>query len=199
MTKQEVKKKWQTFPTMYKQYVFYFVISSPLIIATFIWPWLEVAYALIFFLASFNLFFVRENVAEIPEFSTLDHFERESRFNWYNYLPIGLLIIASLCFVWLPINKAIISLLFWAISIGILFKFSNPARQKLGEELVADYLKSQFPELGTTEIYRFVDYAQTSEKVDAEQTAKLLDVDTETAQKIVNLYFKYVRNNLDAK
>ena len=138
--------------------------------------------------------FAREEVVDYPQNSTLQHYERSSRFNWYNYLPIGLLILASLCFVWLPVNKAIVSLLFWGAAVAIIFKYSRPARQKLGEELVADYLKLQFPQLGTTEIYRFIDFAQTTNKVDAKATAKLLDIDEETALQIVNLYFKYVKN-----
>lgn len=194
--KAQIKATWKILPLRYRQYVFFFAITSPLVTATFIWPWLEVPYALVFFLASFNLIFTREVIPTFPQNSTLEHYERSSRFNWYNYLPIVLLILASLCFVWLPINKAIVSLLFWGIAVFIIFRFSTPARQKLGEELVADYLKLQFPELGTTEVYRFVDFAQTSPQLDAKQTAALLDIDQETAQNLVTLYFKYIKNNL---
>lgn len=193
----QIKATWKTLPLRYRQYVFFFAVSSPLVIATFIWPWLEIAYALVFFAASFNLIFAREVVVDFPQNSTLEHYERASRFNWYNYLPIGLLLLAALCFVWLPINKAIVSLAFWGIAVYIIFRFSSPARQKLGEELVADYLKLQFPELGTAEVYRFVDFAQTTPKLDAKQAAKLLDIDQETAQKLVSLYFKYIKNNLE--
>lgn len=194
--KTQIKTTWPTLPTRYKQYVFFFAITSPLVIVALIWPWFEIPYALIFFLASFALIFIQEPVPEFPQNSTLQHYERSSRFNWYNYLPIVLLILASLCFVWLPVNKAIVSLVFWGIAVALIFKFSTPAREKLGEELVADYLKSQFPQLGTLEIYQFIDLAQTDAKVDAIKTAKLLDIDQETAQQVVNLYFKYVRNNL---
>ena len=165
--KKQIATTWKVLPLRYRQYVFFFAVTSPLVIAALLWPWFEIPYALIFFLASFTLVFAREEVVDYPQNSALQHYERSSRFNWYNYLPIGLLILASLCFVWLPVNKAIVSLLFWGAAVAIIFKYSSPARQKLGEELVADYLKLQFPQLGTTEIYRFIDFAQTTNKVDA--------------------------------
>lgn len=188
-------RTYKSLSIVHQRYLSFYLFTLPFALIGIFQPALEVPYALLFFAATVNLFFVHEKVPEFPQHSTKTHFQRASRFNKYNYIPVALTVLASLAFVFIPVNKALLILVFWTVSSLLIWKLKPQQDIKLVQDLIADYLHQQMPELEKSEIYKFVEYAHTAAELNSEDVMRIMEVEQDVAEDLLKLYLTYLRNN----
>lgn len=172
-----------------------YLISIPVGIITLLLPWVESIYALMFFGSTIFILFAKEQVKEDPSHSTVTHYERSSRWNWFNYALSGMLIFAALLFVFSPIGRTFTLFILWStyvIAINFLhLKYHTGG----GEQLIADYIQSQMPDLTTEQVKEAVTLFSQNPTADI---AARLQLPPEKVDQIRHYYKTYKHNNLDS-
>lgn len=187
---------WRELPNRYQKYIIAFALTSPCWVASLGLTGLDIIYGLVFFIASMVMIFTTEKAKQVPDHSTVDHFEQLSRLNWYNLAPAASLVMASVLFVWAPGHRATIVFVMWALSCLAILFFSHQARIKLFNNLVVDYLSQKFPTLSRPQLTCGVTMIVNKRHISVKKLSLSLHIDASEAAKIRYLCLKYIENNL---
>ncbi len=182
-------KAWGNLPDAYRNYVSLFVITFPIGVISIFVPALQVLYGIVFFAISVVTVFNPKDFTETPEHSTVNHFDHASRYNWWTYSMAGFVAVATLLFVFLPINQSLTVLVCWILACLILLSYMPLIELRLAIGLLQDYLCRQFPEIDPFLIRLFIQAQLFGAKVD------LSDLNENQLSKLKTMYDKYVGNN----
>lgn len=170
-------------------------IGIPGLVLSLLFSMLQIPYALLFF-GLFSLQILSfEQPGENPEHSSTTHFERFSRWNWYNYTVSALICSSALLFVMVPlINRALLVALLWIACIFVLRQIEMRMHTLL-PELVAAYIAEQMPELGETKPRQIVNELDEITQPDKAMLTEKFQISAEQAEQIIHYYQTYLEQN----
>lgn len=179
----------------YRAYEIYFLIALPVLLLSLIWNWLQLVYVIIFFLATLDLIFITTPIDDKTNHSSVNYYERSSRWNWFNYVLIVLLIIEAFMFTIIPVGQGFVILASWAINILMIRKLSTAYGATIFKSMLMGYLKQQMPNVEPHKFDMAYEYINRSEFPSAKDLALFAGVSEQTADDIIHYYSVYTQSN----
>jgi hypothetical protein len=162
---------------------------------SFLAEWAGSVYMLMFFLSSINLIIAREPVPEEPTHSTVDHYQRESRWNWLNYGVAGYLVASSLLYWFSPVSKPLTVLILWTILLAAYARGMHWAQRKLMADLIVSYVNEQLPQISHRDITKAVQLVMHNKRRTDADLEKYIHLPKETLAQVRRYISTYVEQN----
>lgn len=176
-------------------YKYAYLVTLPLAVLAIIWFPLSYIYLAIFMVGSIMLIIERYQQVEFPDSSAASHYDMQSRFNWFNYIISGVLIVAALIIATTPLNYAITTLVIWTL-IMVFFQVLLPRYlPQLHQELIVDYIESQLPTIDRNLIKAIVDAKIRQPEIISTEITKQWDLEDTQTNSIIAYYENYVQRN----
>lgn len=179
----------------YRIYELYFLIALPLLVLSLIWNWLQLIYAVAFFLATLDLIFITIPINDKTKHSSVNYYQRSSRWNWFNYTLIGLLIVEAFMFTIIPVGQALIVLASWAINILIIRRLIQSYGSSIVRSMVSGYLKQQIPDLAPHKFDMALDYLAKDTDPSTQELSIFAGISVKDADDIIHYFKVYNENN----
>lgn len=165
-----------------------------LFVASLLNPLTEGFYILTFFACSVTLIISWQKVPQDITHSTVTHYERYSRWNWFNYGMSAWLVLSALMLL-LPVPKSIIIFALWTLTVlGLPFAIRFYQRSELGM-LLTDYAKQQMPDMEVSVIKGLIAKMLGEPGYSNKKLAKLFATDESQVVKLRHYVEVYVLNN----
>ena len=185
--------------TRFKNYRLYFFISIILFVAALIWPWLDIFYGIVFFISTLSLIIGIEIPTPDPSHSSITHYQYESRLNWFNYVIAGVIVVAALLFVFIPLpRKAITAFILWGISAYLLPYLAEKLQPKVAILLLTDYIHSQLQEIPVEKVQSAVKLLLNDPDISAIALSRGAKIESKEADDIIHYFTVYIQQNLQS-
>lgn len=156
---------------------------------------LQVIYMISYFLVGLAFIFTFQQPEEDPQHSTIDHFERASRWNMYSYILAGGLVLAALLVSFLPLQPNWSTFIIWTLSVGGIYALNRYYGQRLVTKVIADYLGRQLPDYAT-QMQLIVQTVQQDPQISSAELTTKFKLNPTDADRLLFLYKQYISNNL---
>jgi hypothetical protein len=178
-----------------RSYLYAYVGGLILFVITLFVRELSVIYMGLYFLVGLGFVFTFNQPQDVPERSTVTHFERASRWNAYSYILAGALVLASLIISFAPIQPNFSTLIIWSLSCGGLWGLTKFYDSRLLTNIIADYIKQQVPASAPRAV-EIVALLQDQHQTTAPDLVTKFGLNPADAERLIYMFRQYVRNNL---
>ncbi len=180
----------------FSTYRTFYLIGIPVFLISLIWPFMQVPYLLMFIVLSFGFVFSDELIPEDPQRSTVTHFERNSRYNLFNYIIAGGLVFAAIVIGAISAPPHITTFIVWTASLAGLYYFIKYYGNQILKVLIVDYILTQMPELDFTELEGCVTELLKDITTPTTALTTKYKITTEQAEKVKSYTRTYLENNI---
>ncbi len=171
------------------------MIGLPIFLLSLFLGWLQVFYALYFFLVSAMQLIERGQVVYDPEHSSKSHYEWASRFNIINFSITAFIILSTFIVIYVPIDKALIVFLLWTLGLLLYNWILRKSDARLGVYLFSSYIKEQMPNTNIEVIRMVVSELVIDPNISEKQIHKHHAVSEKEAKDLKHYFETYKNQN----